>query len=195
MIDTPSRSHGKKAPLPGLSFRSRLHAGSAAGSNGQRVALLVAHTRRHVGTAVAGEAVHRVGHGGVVHNRVFPAVWSQHLMGGDASQIEGAHGAEFELVIASVTPATVVDRPGAFGLEGARGRGGIGEGGGDVGPVSLVVDIQAGGGLVSVSRGCCYPAARHGNRQVVFLLVEVAGSHVDANVAGAVVASIVERGV
>ncbi|MNU88018.1 hypothetical protein D3C71_778200 [compost metagenome] len=61
---------------------------------------------------------------------------------------------------------------------------------------SGVGDRQAGGRLVGRSSSLCYTAARYGDGQVVFLLVEVAGGYVDADVAGAVVAGVVQgRGV
>ncbi|CAI8966909.1 membrane hypothetical protein [Pseudomonas sp. IT-232MI5] len=191
--------------MPGLSFRSRLQAGSAASSDGQRVALLVAHTRRDVGSAVAGEVVHRVGHVGIVDHRGFPAIFGHHLLGGYASQAKSTDGFElgFLVIVATVAAATIAitavviifDGCSAFGFKHASGRVGASEGIGFVGLHAFVVDNQASGRLVGGSSGSGYTATGYGDCEVVFLLVEVACRHVDADVAGTIVACIVERSV
>ena len=94
--------------MPGLSVLSRLQAGSAAGSDGQRVALLVANTGSVVEPCVAGEVVAYVADTGIVGDRVFPAVWSHHLLSGYASQTEYTYGYEVGSGVAVAAVATTV---------------------------------------------------------------------------------------
>ena len=172
--------------------------------------MLVAHTGGVVEATVARPVVAYVGHAGSVGDRVFPAVWGQHLLSGHTRQAEGtdsfegsflifatAIAAMASVVIAVTATAVAVTLDGSFahGAEHADGGDGASEGIFLEGLSAVVADLQTGSALVGSSSGLRYTTTGHSDCQVVFLLVEVAGSVVHANVARATVADVVHAGV